>query len=287
MISSLPLAIALTALFAATGVYALLRWSEAVAAAHPPLRRTSELAHLLMSAAMVVMTWTWFGTTAEWVQILLFGGFAVWFAVIAVQRRRRPATGCPGAPAHALMAAAMAWMVAAMPLIMPMPMEASASAGGHSGHAGHGAGHEGMTHAAGQAGWAVAVTVLLCVALLGAAGFWAARALASGARTGDDATAAVPAARSALDDTGETPSAGAGDTPAACAGAGPDSASGAAGAERASAGTGAVAVAERDRSATGTAAVAPSGFGPRTDAGCHALMSAGMVLMLVAMVAGW
>ncbi|MFP5070150.1 DUF5134 domain-containing protein [Pseudonocardia nantongensis] len=253
MISSLPLALGLTALFAVTGGYALLRWSSAVAAALSPGRRLAELAHLLMSAAMLVMTWIWYGSAGLWVQIVLFGGFAVWFAADAVRRHHRRVHGCAGGSAHALMAAAMVWMLAAMPLIMAAPVTASGG-GGHEGHGGHsgGAGAASTAHA-GPAGWAVTVTVLLCVVLLVTAGFWAARALASGTR-GHEFDEDVPG----------VPLRGRGD----------DDPTGAAAAAT-------TAVAER-------AAVGPVGrLGARTDAGCHALMSIGMVVMLAAMVAGW
>ncbi|MEU6701682.1 DUF5134 domain-containing protein [Pseudonocardia sp. NPDC046786] len=266
MIASLPVALTLTALFVLTGGYALLRWSGAVAEAAPPGRRTSELAHLLMSAAMVVMTWTWYGTTGLWFQILLFGGFAVFFAADAVRRRRHRLHGCTGGSAHALMAAAMVWMLAAMPLIMPAPVTAPAGGGGHTGHVGHDAGADHAAHAAGQAGWAVGVTVALCAALLAVAGFWAVRALAADGHghAADEDFPGVPLDPAGCDgDTHTRTAAGAVATRTATG-----------------AGTTSTAVAEHP-------APRPPAFGPRTDAGCHALMSIGMVLMLAAMVAGW
>ncbi|ALE80790.1 hypothetical protein WY02_22945 [Pseudonocardia sp. AL041005-10] len=83
MISSLPLAWALTAVFAATGFYALARWATAVSERRSAAHRTAELAHLLMSAAMVVMTWTWYGSAGLWTQIVLFSVLGVFFLVTA------------------------------------------------------------------------------------------------------------------------------------------------------------------------------------------------------------
>ncbi|MEV1295297.1 DUF5134 domain-containing protein [Pseudonocardia sp. NPDC049635] len=260
MIASLPVALTLTVLFLLTGGYALLRWSGAVAGSAPPGRRTSELAHLLMSVAMVVMTWTWYGTAGLWFQILLFGGFAVFFAADAVRRRRLQLHGCTGGSAHALMAAAMVWMLAAMPLIMPAPVEAPAGGGGHTGHAGHGAGADEAAHVAGQAGWAVGVTVVLCAALLAVAGFWTVRALAA-------------------DDHGHAADGDFPGTPLGPRGGAPTAAT------TSTATAGATGTATAERPAPGAAR--PPLFGPRTDAGCHALMSIGMVVMLAAMVAGW
>ncbi|GAA1391764.1 hypothetical protein GCM10009613_34920 [Pseudonocardia kongjuensis] len=336
MIASLPVALTLTALFVLTGGYALLRWSGAVAEAAPPGRRTSELAHLLMSAAMVVMTWTWYGTTGLWFQILLFGGFAVFFAADAVRRRRHRLHGCTGGSAHALMAAAMVWMLAAMPLIMPAPVTAPAGGGGHTGHVGHDAGADHAAHAAGQAGWAVGVTVALCAALLAVAGFWAVRALAADghghaadedfpgvpldpAGVGSDSTAATATGTGTGTGTGTaTSTRTATPTRTATAGtsagpgdirtnnpAGPPTAVPAGTATGVPAGTATGSPAATGPGTTSTAvaehpdeAGAPDApctpdtprrplFGPRTDAGCHALMSIGMVLMLAAMVAGW
>lgn len=252
MLSSPSLALGLTALFAATGGYALLRWAAAVAGPLPPRRRLSELAHLLMSAAMLVMTWTWYGTAGLWVALVLFGGFTAWFAADAARRHRRRVHGCAGGSAHALTAAAMVWMLAAMPQVMTTPV-AAPGAGGHAGHGGHG-GHGSAGAAAGPAGWAVTVTVLLCGALLATAGFWAARALATGTR-GHEFDDDVPGTPREVG------------TPGA---AGPGTGGG-------------TATAVELRPATGRA----TRLGARTDAGCHALMSTGMAVMLAAMVAGW
>ncbi|MET0190183.1 MAG: DUF5134 domain-containing protein [Pseudonocardia sediminis] len=256
MIASLPLALALSAVFVLTGAYALVRWSAAMTGPLPPSRRMAELAHLLMSVAMLVMTWTWAGTTGVTVQIVLFTVFAGYFVVDAVARYRTGSHGCAGGSAHALMAAAMVWMLAAMPLIMPTPVVAEA--GGHGAHSGHGGGDGAamdMTAHTGPVAWAVVLTIGACAALLATSAFWAVRAL-----RGRTVVAGAPLV------TDETTDAATGPAEAGLTGGGT-----------------AVATA-----APAVAAPAPHRLlGPRSDAGCHALMGLGMIVMLLGMVAGW
>ena len=299
MISSAPLAWTLTALFTLTGCYALIRWSTAVSAGRPAAHRTAELAHLVMSVAMVVMTWTWSGTTGLTVQIALFTVFGGFFVVTAVRGIHCGYPGRLAGAAHALMAAAMVWMLAAMPLIMPMAVSASEGGhGAHGGHEGHG-GSGGADHAmhAGQAGWAVAVTVVLCGALLVAAGFWAVRAVSGGGRAGDPFTPDDPGPGAAAT------SGSGGRAPGTHDAAGVPTPADRSGAAR-TCGAAATALAEEpapaegrgtpargraDPAASADRPVAPAAprLGAREDAGCHAIMSLGMVLMLAAMVAGW
>jgi hypothetical protein len=178
VIASAPLAWLLTAAFVLTGGYALLRCAATVAGPLPPERRTAELAHVVMSVSMVVMIWSWFSTTGLVLQVVLFTLFAAYFAVRAVRGWRGRVHACAGGAAHALMAAAMVWMLVSMPLVMAMPVSGSDGGGAHAGHAGHGGGSAGGAMAtAGQAGWAVAVTLAVSVALLVACGYWAMRAL--------------------------------------------------------------------------------------------------------------
>lgn len=277
MISSSPLAWALTAVFTATGFYALARWAAAVSERRSAAHRTAELAHLLMSAAMVVMTWTWYGSAGLWTQIVLFSVLGVFFVVTAARGVPCGTTGRLAGAAHALMAAAMVWMLAAMPLIMVSP----AAAGGGGAHAQHGGGAgmdmSGMAPSAGPAGWAVAVTVALCAVLLAAAGYWGARALSRDRDAGDPLTP---------DDASAT---GGATDPAACdcadPTAAPQTAQPATAAPSGSAETTGAATALAERAG---ASARPAGrLGARSDAACHAAMSVGMVVMLAAMVAGW
>ena len=276
MISSVPIAVTLTVLFTLTGAYALARWSAAVSARAPAAHRTAELAHVVMSAAMVVMTWTWYGSTGLWVQIALFTVFGAFFAVTTVRGIHCGRPGRVAGAAHGLMAGAMVWMLAAMPVIMPTAVSASGG-GGHEGHGGshgaHGASGADHTMHAGQAGWAVAVTVVLCVALLVAAGFWAARSVSGSPRAGDPWTP---------DDPGAVPVA------APSAGAAVSEGTGTAGSvEHGDAGRPGVLTGVRPTAGVDTIAASAPRLGAREDAACHAVMSLGMVLMLAAMVAGW
>ncbi|MDN5915595.1 MAG: DUF5134 domain-containing protein [Pseudonocardia sp.] len=265
MIASLPLAVALSAVFAVTGAYALVRWSAAMTGPLPPARRMAELAHLLMSVAMLVMTWMWAGTTGITAAIILFTVFAGYFVLDSVRRYRTGSHGCAGGSAHALMAAAMVWMLAAMPLIMPMPVVAGGS--GHGAHSGHGGGAGtamDMTAPTGPAGWAVVLTIGACAALLATSAFWAVRAL----RARTVVAGAPPASDTTTTDTAAEP------TPSDTAPSETASADGTVLAVAAPAGT--------------VTAPAPHRLlGHRSDAGCHALMALGMIAMLLAMVAGW
>ncbi|GAA4976925.1 DUF5134 domain-containing protein [Pseudonocardia tropica] len=276
MISSLPLAWALTAVFAATAFYALTRWAAAVSERSSAAHRTAELAHLLMSAAMVVMIWTWSGSAGLWTQIVLFGVLGVFFLVTASRGVPCGTSGRVAGAAHALMAAAMVWMLAAMPLIMASPVEAAGGGGVHAHHGGDTMDMSGTAHAAGPAGWAVAVTVALCAVLLAAAGYWGARALSHDRDAGDPLT------------PDDARAAGAAIDPAACDCADPAAAPQAGSAQApqaAPAQTAATATALAER--VGTPARPAGRLGARSDAACHAAMSVGMVVMLAAMVAGW
>lgn len=270
MIASLPLALALSAVFVLTGAYALVRWSATMTGPLPPSRRMAELAHLVMSVAMLMMSWTWAGTTGVTVQIVLFTVFAGYFVLDAVRRYRTGSDGCAGGSAHALMAAAMVWMLAAMPLIMPMPVAAGAG-GGHGAHSGHGGGDGAamdMSTQAGPAAWAVVLTIGACAALLATAAFWAVRALC-----GRTVVAGAPLA-TVTEPEAIQPAA----TEPAAEPEPPDATTSEAGG----------AVLTTVAPAAPVAVAAPHRLlGPRSDAGCHALMGLGMIVMLLAMVAGW
>jgi len=113
VIESFSLAVAFTALFACLGVFQLQRcatlWSRGAA---PGQDRAVELAHLLMSLAMIGMVWAWGGPTAWWLQIVVFGLLTVLFVSRAVV-----AGGLASWGYHALAVGAMTWMVVAMPLL--------------------------------------------------------------------------------------------------------------------------------------------------------------------------
>lgn len=187
MLSSLPMAVLLTALFVVTAGYALARWASLVAgtAGHPG-DRVAELAHLTMSLAMIGMVWGYGGPVSNGAQLTLFTLLGLYFLVRVPASRR--ATGgpgpshCPTPLFHLLMCASMVWMVVAMPLLMP----GQAGAGG--------AEMDGMVMESASSGpdaaapaWLSAiaepVTLAVTVALLVAAGFWLRRALTDRATT--------------------------------------------------------------------------------------------------------
>lgn len=149
MFSSLTVSVLFTAVFVGTGGYALHRLT-----AQAFVDRTAEAAHLLMSVAMLAMTWGWTGgpgSPSGMVQVGLFGLFALWFVAGAVG-------GSIPNGLHATNAAAMVWMVVAMPELMGMG-----------------------THTT----WTTAVTVLFTALLVATAWVWIYRAVA--ARTDDAA----------------------------------------------------------------------------------------------------
>ena len=152
MFSSLTVSMLFTAVFVGTGGYALHRLT-----AQAFVDRAAEGAHLFMSLAMIAMTWGWTGgpgSTSGMVQVGLFGLFTLWFVAGAVG-------GSIPSGLHMTNAAAMVWMVAAMPELMGMGTDTT---------------------------WTTAVTVLFTALLLVTAGVWIHRAVAAGM---DDAVSAA------------------------------------------------------------------------------------------------
>lgn len=175
------LAVVFTVLFGATAAYYLLRCTALWSVRLPGQDRAVELAHLLMSLAMIAMVWAWGGSAARWLLVAVFGLLAAVFsaraagsggAVVPTDRTTRIMFGY-----HALAMAAMTWMVAAMPLL------------GHdhfldSGGSGHDHGGSGKAQVAfapvGEVQLGiVVVTVVLAVALVACAVAWVAAAVLS------------------------------------------------------------------------------------------------------------
>jgi len=191
--SSLPLLLVLTAMFAATGLYSLVRLSALASGAATEGDRVAELSHLLMSIAMLGMTWGWTGgplTPSGVVQLVLFGLLSVWFLVPVL---RPGGHHWMGRIYHLVVQVAMVWMVAAMPALMGMGGAATAA----SGHEGHGATADvgemtGMVMSGPPPWWVHLVTVafvmLLCVAALA----WAIAAVRPARVPVPAATAAAP-----------------------------------------------------------------------------------------------
>jgi hypothetical protein len=119
MLPSPALVLVFTAVFTVTGLRAALR----LLARAPAGDRTADVSHLLMSIAMVGMAWGWPSgpdAAAATVQLVVFGVLAVVFAVRLLEQAEHPS---PYGASHLIMAAAMVWMVLAMP-----------AAPGHGGH---------------------------------------------------------------------------------------------------------------------------------------------------------
>lgn len=253
-------AVSFTVVFAATGLYALVRYvaissrpGSSPTTAGPA--RAVELLHLLMSVAMIAMAWGWSGgpeSGSGVVQLAVFGTFTLVFATLAA--RARGFLGVVGPAAHSLMATAMVWMVAAMPVIMGHGATSDAGGDGHGGHAGHGAATTEVSSTPLVAEptpiWATVLNGVIAALLLAAGLFWALRAVR--AVRGDHAEAAT----------------------------GPTGPTGAAHLGGAAADPGGVATLAPETPATS----AP----PRERLGalaatCHTLMSLGMAAMLLAM----
>ncbi|WP_326834944.1 DUF5134 domain-containing protein [Amycolatopsis rhabdoformis] len=116
MFSSPALSWLFTVVFALTGLYSLYRFAGLVSGTGRAGDRAAELTHLLMSVAMIGMTWAWTGlpdAPSGVLQLAVFGLLALWFA----GRLLAGGHGIFGGY-HLLMALAMVWMVATMPLLM-------------------------------------------------------------------------------------------------------------------------------------------------------------------------
>jgi hypothetical protein len=245
--SSLAPTVALTVVFTVTGLYALLRFAALVSGTGDG-DRVVELFHLLMSIAMIAMTWAWSGgpdTTSGLLQIVVFGLFGLWL----LNQLIRPFAHPRATSAYHLVAAiAMVWMVPAMPEAMGNHAGTAAVAAmpdmDMSHHTNRTAISGGVPDVTGMPAWARVVSIALVLLLVSGPVMWASRAFGN-----------------AESPRGETPRNPRGT--AAQLHPAPDSG----------------AVASR---------VALAGHvrfsGSTVDAGCHMLMSLGMAAMLLTML---
>ncbi|MGJ3509183.1 DUF5134 domain-containing protein [Enemella sp. A6] len=174
-----PVNVALTAIFVFTGLYCLYHFIAAQrskSAGSPALTdgQVVDINHLIMSAAMIFMTWVMFGDVLLWGQVALFA--VLLLSLIPNWLRARGLTERLDVAGHMLLDLAMIWMLAAMPLLMAgMDHGAHGDHGDHadhsdhSDHGGHG-GHE-MDMAADTPAWADAVNVGF-VAICGLVAAW-------------------------------------------------------------------------------------------------------------------
>jgi hypothetical protein len=174
MFSSVPLLSGFTVVFLVTGVYSIIRLAALASGVPSAVDPAAELSHLLMSVAMLAMTWGWTGGPASpsgALQLVVFSLAGLYFLIGALFGDRAPVTG----GYHLVMALTMVWMVATAPLLMgsgstsarameDMPWIA---AGGSVGAA--------PVDPAVRS-WVLPVSLVLVALLVAAALFWAARA---------------------------------------------------------------------------------------------------------------
>lgn len=169
---------AVTVVSTLTGVYSLVRLAELTSGTDRTGSRIAELSHLGMSLAMIAMAWDWTGGPSSptgLLQIVVFGLFGIWALArltVPVGHHSRATEGY-----HLTVNAAMVWMVAAMPLLMPAAPAAPADdhhdMAGMTGMAGMPAPAD--TPAPSTPGWVLAVSGAFVVLLLVGAGLWATR----------------------------------------------------------------------------------------------------------------
>lgn len=250
MIESAVLSWVLTGLFAGTAGYGVLRCARLWSSGRPGTDEKSvELAHLLMNVAMVGMVWMWGGPGTQVAQLVVFGAFSALFLLRAWSSSTALGRGAARVFGyHALMAGSMTWMVAAMSTMT-----------GH-GWAADNAGHHDVPATADAAAasgpavhapvWTVVVTIVLVAGLAAATVAWAGAARAAGF-----VRPAVPVAAGAVGTAGRA-TVGSTETSGVWTSTVPSTEAG--------------------------PLAAVLGAGPA--AVCHALMSAGMAAMLLAMV---
>lgn len=272
MISSVPLSVALTVLFALSGGYSLLRWASlraGVAGHHGD--QVAELSHVLMSLGMIAMVWAYGGGTGDAVQLIAYLALSGYFLTRLVRGRTTGRPGCPAPGFHLLMSGSMVWMVAAMPLLMAgsvagpsggMQMDGMTMGGMTMGGTGTGLDARPVTA---TPGWAIALTWIFIAGLVLGAGFWLRRALPAPSGTPVAATSPSPTSAAATSTAGPTVAA-------------------ASTAVASTAVTSTTVTSTTVASYTAPANPLLAALTPRADAVCHLAMSLGMAAMFLAML---
>lgn len=167
-----PVNVGLTIAFAITGFYCLIHLISSrfgVAARHTRSLTDDEVVdvdHVIMSLAMVVMTWLMVDDVLLWAQVALFAVLTLSF--LPNMKRARGTAARVDISGHMLLNLAMIWMLAAMPLLMA-GMDHGTSSGG-AGHGSHGGGDtEGALVA--TPGWVDGVNAGF-IAVCGVAAVW-------------------------------------------------------------------------------------------------------------------
>ena len=176
MITALAARWALTAVFAAAGLAAALPRRAPTGSAQPA-EPVSAVFCGAMCGALIAMTWRSEPSAATWLQVALFGCAAPWFGLGSLASSGRGWRSSLTASFHALMAGAMIWMLTAMPADAGMPTTGAARGAMTP-----------MSRAATPAPVLV-VSILLAVSCTAASIPWLARAIGSGRRVRDPASA--------------------------------------------------------------------------------------------------
>ncbi|WP_410586131.1 DUF5134 domain-containing protein [Amycolatopsis sp. lyj-23] len=154
----------LTLVFAAAGAFTFCRGVRRASA----VDRVGATLHLALSAGMITMVWPATAGVARVPQLLLYGGSAVWFAVLpafdAPARRGKLELGFPVA-----MAAAALWMALTMPVASPGMAAEMPAGGAHAGMS--------MTDGAATAPHVAVVAVVWTVIFVAAGTGWLWRAV--------------------------------------------------------------------------------------------------------------
>lgn len=187
MIADLALRWVVTVLFALSAaecIYAFTRSYER------PSVAVSQLLHLAMAVAMVVMAWPRGAELPTLGPMLFFLAAAIWF--LTGMMRIATSGGRLGNGYHAVMMAAMAWMYAVMNGNVLAPHGDPVVTAGHGGHAMHMAAHTAeaipaapavMEHGAAQPVWINAVNWTLTIGFVVAVGVWLYRYFAARQRS--------------------------------------------------------------------------------------------------------
>ena len=106
-----------TVLFAALAIYSLLR---VVTDFSRPLLAVGHVFHVAMSADMVAMSWPWWEAVPWRAELIVFVAATGWYALLTALAAARTRIDLGPHPwwhqaMHAVMMAAMVWMIAAMP----------------------------------------------------------------------------------------------------------------------------------------------------------------------------
>jgi len=106
-----------TALFGALAIYSLLRAATDLSR---PILAVGHLFHVAMSADMVAMSWPWWDAVPWRVELAVFVAATGWYVLLTALAAARARIDLGPHPwwhqlMHAVMMAAMVWMVAGMP----------------------------------------------------------------------------------------------------------------------------------------------------------------------------